>query len=101
MFPPAPAITYTFPATFLTTSSTGDINLGSSQLCLKPRLSGIRPRLEFAAGPLQHSPRRPRRLTLAPSFSLNPSSESLNATSRPQLLACQTCSVPQGLELCP
>src|SRR5215510_10108002 len=43
MFPPAPAITYTFPATFLTTSSTCDVNLGSSTLLLKPRLSGIRP----------------------------------------------------------
>src|SRR5262245_54635955 len=43
MFPPAPAITYTFPATFFTTSSTCDVNLGSSTLLLKPRLSGIRP----------------------------------------------------------
>src|SRR5262249_44222430 len=29
------------------------------------------------------------------------SSESSNATSRPQLLACQMRSVAQGLELCP
>src|SRR5215467_14341413 len=63
MFPPAPAITYTFPATFLTTSSTGDVNLGSSTLLLKPRLSGMGPPVGICVCALAAVPKKTAKIS--------------------------------------